>query len=73
MQNESAKIKALWMITRSLITASVKFSVIAGVDGRSRLVKRPTLKFTDKEERYLLERRTRVELTPPSSRASLIL
>lgn len=58
---------------RSLITASVKFSVIAGVDGRSRLVKRPTLKFTDKEERYLLERRTRVELTPPSSRASLIL
>lgn len=42
MQNETAKIKALWMVTKSLITASVKLILIAGVDGRSRLVKRPT-------------------------------
>ena len=36
------------MVTRSLITASVELILIAGVDGRSRLVKRPTLKVTDK-------------------------
>ena len=37
MQNESAKIKAPWMVTRSLIKASVKLILIAGVDGRKGL------------------------------------